>query len=189
MECFNRLDTVGKEEVVKQVALYVMRVLLGLNNVKAERDSNNDPLYNEAPPVMPGQLVSMCPGAFVKDVVNVFRAQLLCFWDEQMIDKIEDDHRKLFRMYSSDANLRSIISKHTVHTTFNEARDSLPDRFGALRRFCDGLATAFANTVAVESDFSIFKWEMNENRTNLMHLSLEGIFQCKQRHVLANLLQ
>jgi hypothetical protein len=47
MECFNRLDTVGKEEVVKQVALYVMRVLLGLNNVKAERDSNNDPLYDE----------------------------------------------------------------------------------------------------------------------------------------------
>jgi hypothetical protein len=72
MECFNRLDTVGKEEVVKQVVLYVMCVLLGLNNFKVERDSNNDPLYDEAPPVMPGQLVSMRPGAFVKDVVNVF---------------------------------------------------------------------------------------------------------------------
>jgi hypothetical protein len=106
-----------------------------------------------------------------------------------MIDKIEDDHRELFWMYSSDTNLRSIISKHTVHMTYNEACDSLPDRFGALRRFCGGLATAFANTVAVESDFSILKWEMNENRTNLMHLSLEGIFQCKQCHVLANLLQ
>ncbi|CAK9254857.1 unnamed protein product [Sphagnum jensenii] len=189
MECFNRLDTVGKEEVVKQVALYVMRVLLGMNNVKAERDSNNDPLYDEAPLVMPAQLVSMHPGAFVKDVVNVFRAQLSRFWDEQMIDKIEDGHRELFRMYNSDTNLRLIISKHTVHTTFNEAWDSLPDRFGALRQFCGGLAIAFANTVAVESDFSILKWEMNENRTNLMHLSLEGIFQCKQRHVLVNLLQ
>jgi hypothetical protein len=189
MECFNHLDTVGKEEVVKQVALYVMRVLLGLNNVKAERDINNDPLYDEAPPVMPTQLVSMRPGAFVKDVVNVFRAQLSHFWDEQMIDKIEDGHREFFRMYSSDTNLRLIISKHTVHTTFNEAWDYLPDRFGTLRRFCGGLATAFANMVAVESDFSILKWEMNKNRTNLMHLSLEGIFQCKQHHVLANLLQ
>jgi hypothetical protein len=132
MECFNRLDTVGKEEVVKQVALYVMHVLLGLNNVKAERDSNNDPLYDEAPPVMPAQLVSMRPGAFVKDVVNVFRAQLSRFWDEQMIDKIEDGHRDLFWMYSNDTNLRSIISKHTVHTTFNKAWDFLPDRFGAL---------------------------------------------------------
>jgi hypothetical protein len=98
MECFNCLDTVGKEEVVKQVALYVMRVLLGLNNVKAERDSNNDLLYDEAPLVMPAQLVSMRPGTFVKDVVNVFRAQLSRFWDEQMIDKIEDGHRELFRM-------------------------------------------------------------------------------------------
>jgi hypothetical protein len=106
-----------------------------------------------------------------------------------MIDKIEDSHRELFQMYNIDTNLRSIISKHTVHTTFNEAWDSLPDRFGALRRFCGGLATTFANTVATESDFSILKWEMNENCTNLMHLSLEGIFQCKQHHVLANLLQ
>ncbi len=106
----------------------------------------------------------------------MFRAQLLRFWDEQMIDKIEDGHRELFWMYSSDTNLRSIISKHTVHTTFNEVWDSLSDRFGALRRFCSGLATAFTNTVAVESNFSILKWEINENRTNLMHLSLEGIF-------------
>jgi hypothetical protein len=105
MECFNRMDTVGKEEVVKQAALYVMRVLLGLNNVKVERDSNNNPLYNEIPPVMLAQLVSMCPGAFVKDVVNMFRAQLSHFWDEQMIDKIEDGHHELFRMYSSDTNL------------------------------------------------------------------------------------
>jgi hypothetical protein len=81
---------------------------------------------------MPAQLVSMRPGAFVKDVVNVFRAQLSRFWDEQMIDKIEDGHRELFRMYNSDTNLQSIISKHTAHTTFNEAWDSLPDRFGAL---------------------------------------------------------
>jgi len=38
---------------------------------------------------------------------------------------------------------------------------------------------AVANTTAVESDFSIFKWEMDEFRTCLMHLSLEGIFQTK----------
>jgi hypothetical protein len=104
-----------------------MRVLLALNNVKAERDSNNDLLYDEASPVMPAQLVLMRLGAFVKDVVNVFRAQLSRFWDEQMIDKIEDGHCELFRMYNNDTNLRSIISKHTVHTTFNEAWDSLPD--------------------------------------------------------------
>jgi hypothetical protein len=46
------------------------------------------------------------------------------------------------------------------------------------------LATAFANTTVVEFDFSILKWEMDEFRTCLMHLSLEGIFQTKQRPIL-----
>jgi hypothetical protein len=51
------------------------------------------------------------------------------------------------------------------------------------------LATAFANTTTtvVESDFSIFKWGMDEFRTCLMHLSLEGIFQTKQRPILQSL--
>jgi hypothetical protein len=39
----------------------------------------------------------------------------------------------------------------------------------------------FANKMSVESDFYIFKWELDENRTALMHLSMEGIFQAKQR--------
>ncbi|CAM6032516.1 unnamed protein product [Sphagnum compactum] len=56
-----------------------------------------------------------------------------------------------------------------------------------LRAFLDGLATAFANTIAVESDFSILKWEMDEFRTCLMHLSLEGIFQTKQHPILQSL--
>jgi hypothetical protein len=41
-----------------------------------------------------------------------------------------------------------------------------------------------ANTTSVESDFSILKWELGENCTSLMHLSLEGIFEAKQRLVL-----
>jgi len=46
----------------------------------------------------------------------------------------------------------------------------------------------FANTTSVKSDFSILKWEMDESRTSLMHLSLEGIFQAKQRSMLQALI-
>jgi hypothetical protein len=53
--------------------------------------------------------------------------------------------------------------------------------------FLGGLATTFANTIAVESDFSILKWEMDEFCTCLMHLSLEGIFETKQRPILQSL--
>ncbi len=49
-----------------------------------------------------------------------------------------------------------------------------------MRAFVGGLATMFANTTLVESNFLILKWEMDENQIFLMHLSLEGIFQAKQ---------
>jgi hypothetical protein len=57
-----------------------------------------------------------------------------------------------------------------------------------LHAFVGGLAIVFANTTLVEFDFSILKWEMDENRTSLMHLSLEGIFQTKQRSMLQALI-
>ncbi|CAK9222778.1 unnamed protein product [Sphagnum troendelagicum] len=62
---------------------------------------------------------------------------------------------------------------------YNE--DAVPQqaRVERLRALFDGLATTLANTIAVESNFSILKWEMDEFRTDLMHLSLEGIFQTK----------
>jgi hypothetical protein len=58
-----------------------------------------------------------------------------------------------------------------------------------LRSFYDRLATVRAITTFVESDFSILKWELDENRTTLMHLLLEGIFQAKQCLVLQTLLR
>jgi hypothetical protein len=45
-----------------------------------------------------------------------------------------------------------------------------------------------ANTTSVKSDFLILKWEMDENRSSLMHLSLEGIFQAKQQSMLQALI-
>ncbi len=56
-------------------------------------------------------------------------------------------------------------------------------RFEHLRMFCGGLANVFANTTSVELDFSILKWGKYDFRQSLMNLTLEGIFQAKQRHV------
>ena len=50
--------------------------------------------------------------------------------------------------------------------------------------FCGGLANAFANTTSVESDSSIMKWEKDDFRQSMMNLTLEGIFQAKQRRVM-----
>jgi len=87
-------------------------------------------------------------------------------------------------MYESDDVVRKAIDSTTSSTTFDEAWDAVAPTYHTLRMLCGDLATVIANNAAVESDFSILKWEMDEFRRHLMHLSLEGIFQCKRRHLL-----
>jgi hypothetical protein len=38
----------------------------------------------------------------------------------------------------------------------------------------------FPKTTSVESDFSILKWEKDDNRASMIDLMLERIFQCNQ---------
>ncbi|CAN5953858.1 unnamed protein product [Sphagnum jensenii] len=76
-----------------------------------------------------------------------------------------------------------------IGISFNGVNSMLDHvHFNSLCAFVGGLATVFTNTTSVESDFLIFKWEMDENRTPLMHLPLEGIFQAKQRSMLQALI-
>jgi len=111
-------------------------------------------------------------------VLDPYRNHLSKFWFEESINQIEEGHRYLLKMYNEDAVLHAALDKHDVQTTFNDAWDAMSQqaRVERLRAFLCGLATAFANTTIVEFDFSILKWEMDEFRTCLMHLSLEGIF-------------
>jgi hypothetical protein len=85
------------------------------------------------------------------------------------------------KAYNIDNVLRAAIDSHGIITTFNDAWGCVLSQYEHLRSFCGGLATVFANTTSVEFNFSILNWEMDANRTTLMHLSLEGIFQAKQR--------
>ena len=81
---------------------------------------------------------------------------------------------------------RTIVENIIRDMFFNDAWDSVPG-CKRLRTFCGGLATVFPNTTSVESDFSILKWELDEFRSSLMHLSVEGVMQAKQRSLLKQL--
>ncbi|RHZ31538.1 hypothetical protein DYB31_011372 [Aphanomyces astaci] len=98
---------------------------------------------------------------------------------DHLIILIEDQGSMLVAAYNNDPVLRRIIDEHDNSTTFDDAWDVASHQWLRLRAFCGGLATIVPNTTSVESDFSILKWEMDPNRTDLMHLSLEGIFQAK----------
>jgi len=182
--CYNDLDDQDKTDAVHEIAMYAISLITGLMSVKAERDSANGALERDAPPVLPAQLVKLRHGAFVQDVLEPYRNHIAKFWTPELIDQIEEDHRDLLKFYGSDQVLRAAIDQHDINTTFDQAWDCAPGRFAHIRAFCGGLATVFANTTSVESDFSILKWELDEFRTSMMHISLEGVFQAKQRALL-----
>ncbi|PTQ32361.1 hypothetical protein MARPO_0099s0002, partial [Marchantia polymorpha] len=153
----------------------------------AERDSNNNASNEDAPPVMPAQLIRLRPRDFNRGVLDFFRIRLAKLWTAAQIEEVEADHRDLIKAYENEETVRRTIDRHDLKTMFNEAWDSLKDRFKTLRCFCSGLAIAFANTTSVESDFSVLKWEIDLNRTSLTNLTIEGIFQSKQHELLSQI--
>ncbi|ETV77024.1 hypothetical protein H257_08940 [Aphanomyces astaci] len=148
-DCLLRLDVADKTAALKQIVAYAETLVIEQQGVRAERDDSNLPREQDAPPVLPGQLVGLRPAHFFRDVLDLHRERILRFC-----------------------------------TTFNDAWDVASHQWLRLRAFCVGLATIVPNTTSVQSDFSILKWEIDPNWTDLMHLSLEGIFQAKHRFVL-----
>ncbi|CAM6014769.1 unnamed protein product [Sphagnum balticum] len=155
--------------------------------VKAERDGNNMRLESDAPHVLPAQVITIRHGKFVSEVLEPFCDHISAFWSFENVDQTKANHRDLLNLYATDQIPRVAINRHTIETSFDDAWDYAPGRFGHLRSFCGGLATVFTNTTWVESNFFILKWEMDENRTCLMHPSLEGVFQTKQRALMETL--
>jgi hypothetical protein len=180
---FDALNATDQNAVIKEITSYAMMLVKGLTGIKAERDENNQSFDHDTPPVMPQQLITLRPTKFIQEVLDKYRDRLQKFWTSDEFEEIEADHRDLVKMYRDDENMRNVIDKHDVNMLFNDAWDCVP-WFKRLRAFCGGLATIFPNTTSVESDFSILKWELDAFRTALMHLSLEGIMQAKQRAIL-----
>jgi hypothetical protein len=63
--------------------------------VQAERDSRNDAADDEAPPVMPAQLVTLWTGQFISTVLDRYREQIGKFSAQEDIEQIEFDHKQL----------------------------------------------------------------------------------------------
>ena len=79
------------------------------------------------------------------------------------------------------------FAKCNYKTTFRVGWDIVKNHFTMLRDFCEGIATVFANTASVESDFSILGWEKDKYCLLLTDLALKGVMQCKQHELLKSL--
>ncbi len=177
------LDAANQTSILKEIAHFGLKLVQGISAIQAERNSNNEAALDFDIPVMPFQLVEMAPCDFIDSILDPYRSQLAKFWPDEKIDLIERHQQELFNAYKREPGSKLLIDKHDHTTFFNTGWDDLKGRFEHLRMFCGGLANAFANITSVESYFSILKWEKDDFRQSMMNLTLEGIFQAKQRRV------
>ncbi|CAM6056438.1 unnamed protein product [Sphagnum tenellum] len=71
---------------MSQLAQYTMFIVIGLRNIRAKRNKNNEPLEQDAPRVMPNQIVKLRHGNFIEQVLDLYRDHLSTFWFEESID-------------------------------------------------------------------------------------------------------
>ena len=146
--------------ILKEVALFGLKLMNGVMCVQAKRYRNNLAADNIAPPVMLHELVTLKPCDFIDNVLEKFRAQLVKSWPIEEIDCIEKDQQAFYNAYQHEPHTQTIINNQNHTTFFNEGWDALgADCFGVLQMSCGRLGSAFANTASVESDFNILKWE------------------------------
>jgi hypothetical protein len=160
-------DQIG---VLHKIAGYVLRLVKGLSLVQGEHDCRNNRTAQLAPPVFRQHLYKMQMSYFIEHILGPHRKMMIKAWGEELVDLIEQEHRALVKVVRGFAPLQRIVDSHSFQTMFNDAWAALPAQpaLNHLRLFCNGLASAFANTTCVESDFSILKCEKDAYRTCLM---------------------
>jgi hypothetical protein len=122
---------------MSQLAQYTMFIVIRLNNIHIKRDENNEPLEQDAPSVMPNQIIKLRHGDFIEQVLDPYCDHLSKFWYKESIDQVEEGHRYLLKMNNEDAVVHIALDKHDVQTTFNDTWDAMPQqvRVERLRAF------------------------------------------------------
>ena len=186
-ESLTMLGYDASHDIVNIIGHYIVYIIDGIIKIQAECTSTNGPeeLYT-IPPVLPHQLVQLCGAAFTAIIVKHL-PQLKHSWGMNQIADLETEFRELCLKYQSNPVFTKAIDACDSNTSFQQAWSIVEGQFDVIRNFCGGIATVFANTATVESDFSILGWEKDEYRMSLTDLSLEGILQCKQHDLLNSL--
>ena len=186
-DTYNQLPIQSQIEIIHMIGLLIMHIVDGVLNIQAERDSINLSV-NNLPSVLPHELIKI-PGREFTKIISMHINHLRHIWSEELIDKLELQHRQFLIAYQHESSLKSAFNGCDGNTSFEYGWSIIEGakRFDVLMDFCGGIATIFPNTATVESDFSVLGWEKDEYRKSLTDLSLEGIMQCKQFDLMSSL--
>ena len=181
VQSIRQLEIEELTSIFDSVAEMLSTLVVGLQQVRAERDEHNNSSANEAFPTMPLEFVQMRP----RDVISLVEQQevrLASSWSRKQIESICTQHRVLKQRCENQPRFKTALSRSSVTANFHEAWgvEGISTEYPELCAFAGGLAAIFPNTASVESDFSQLKWEKDDFRHSLTDFSLEGILQCRQ---------
>ena len=74
--------------VLCHVMRYAIHIVDGLSVVQAERECNNSAAFDEAPPVMPAELVKLRTGHFIDKILEPYRNHIRQFWSLADVQEI-----------------------------------------------------------------------------------------------------
>jgi hypothetical protein len=88
------LPGVDQKRALSSIARFSIELVDGLASVQTEGDKNNEMASEEAPPVMPAELVTMRTAKFISDVLDTYSDLVSRWWTAIEIKQIEKDHKK-----------------------------------------------------------------------------------------------
>jgi hypothetical protein len=77
--CYEELNVADQELIVKEIGMFVMELVISLQDVKVKRDDKNRPFDSNAPPVLHAQLIKLRTGVFIWEVLDPFHAHISKF--------------------------------------------------------------------------------------------------------------
>jgi hypothetical protein len=78
-QCYKELDAANQELVIKEIGMFAMELIAGLQDVKAERDNANRPLDSNVLLMLLAQLIKLHTNVFIREVLDPFRAYISKF--------------------------------------------------------------------------------------------------------------
>jgi hypothetical protein len=128
-DLYNELSDIEKQQTLQEINIFSLSIVADGLQIQAERDSNNNVRELEAPLVMPTNLVKICAGVFISEIMNQYCGHLAKHWSTDLIDKAESEHHELFVVYACEPNVKAAFDKHDEKTFFNEVWDCLKGHF------------------------------------------------------------
>lgn len=123
------------------------------------------------------QLVVLQMNQFISHVFDLHCAHLAHFWAPLNIEHMEDYHCAMLHRYRDELASMCTIDA-CDHNDIQWCLGLFQGQFHHLSQNLGRLMFGFANSISIESNFSIWKWE-DIICQSLSNLSLEGIFQSK----------